>query len=215
MATLKGGMDTVTDDMVKAMNVTRDFLRNRNVEKERMDAVAPSEGDAAPDFEAEQLSPAGQRTGTKLRFSELLDKPVGLMFGSYTCPIFRDQLSRYEEIHQSLKARVNFLCVYILEAHPEDGWRVPHNWDKNICIPTPQSLDERAEIARLCVKEEGLTIPMVLDTMDDNLLKLYAGSPERLYVIGTDGVITHKSSIGPFDDEDVEDWHDALKRLAG
>ncbi len=32
--------------------------------------------------------------------------------------------------------------------------------------------------------------------------------------IGADGVITHKSSIGPFDDEDVEAWHDALKALA-
>ena len=205
----------MSDDMVEAMNVTRDFLRNRNVEKEQMDSVAPSEGETAPDFEAEQLSPTGQRTGTTLRFSDLFDNPVGLMFGSYTCPIFRDQLNRYEEIHQSLKDRINFLCVYILEAHPEDGWRVPHNWDKNICIPTPQSLNERAEIAKLCVKEEGLTIPMVLDTMDDALLKLYAGSPERLYAIGTDGVIKHKSSIGPFDDEDVEAWHDALKALAG
>ena len=148
MATLTGNMDALSDDMVKAMNVTREFLRNRNVQKEQMDAVAPSVGDAAPDFEAERLSPDGGRTESPLRFSDLLDKPVGLLFGSYTCPIFRNQLKRYEDIHQSLRDRVNFLSVYILEAHPEDGWRVPHNWDKNICIPTPKDLDERAAIAR-------------------------------------------------------------------
>lgn len=214
MATMTGGMDSVSDEMVEAMNVTREFLRNRNINKERMDAVAPSVGEAAPDFVAEKLTPEGERTNTLMKFSSLFDKPVGLMFGSYTCPIFRSQLQPYEEIHQSLKDQINFLCVYILEAHPEDGWRVPHNWDKNICIPTPQTMDERADVARLCMAEEGLTIPMVLDTMENDLLKLYAGSPERLYAIGRDGVITHKSSIGPFDDEDVEAWHDALKALA-
>ena len=103
--------------------------------------------------------------------------------------------------------------MYILEAHPEDGWRVPHNWDKNICIPTPKDMDERAAVAQLCVADEGLTMPMVLDTMEDELLKLYAGSPERLYAIGADGTITHKSSIGPFDDEDVNVWHDTVKAL--
>lgn len=214
MATMTGGMDTITDDMVKAMNVTREFLRNRNVDKARMDEAAPKVGDPAPDFEAELLSPHGQRTSEFVKLSDLFDKPVGLLFGSYTCPIFRGQLKRYEEIHQELKDTVNFLCVYILEAHPEDGWRVPHNWKKNICIPTPQDLDERADIAKLCVIDEGLTMPMVLDTMSDELLHLYAGSPERLYVIDGSGVITHKSSIGPFDNEDVEAWSDALRSVA-
>lgn len=214
MATLTGGMDSLSDDMVEAMNVTRDFLRNRNVEKDKLDALAPNVGDAAPDFEAEALSPNGERTGKMTRLSTLLDKPVGLLFGSYTCPIFRDQLKKYEDIHQTLKDRVNFLCIYILEAHPEDGWRVPHNWEKEICIPTPQNLDERAEIARLCRSKEGLTISMALDTMDNDILTRYAGTPERLYAIGMDGIITHKSSVGPFDMEDVESWHKALKDLA-
>ncbi len=74
-------------------------------------------------------------------------------------------------------------------------------------------MDERAAVAKFCIEEEGFTVPMVLDTMEDDLLKLYAGSPERLYAIDASGVITHKSSVGPFDDEDVEAWHDALKAL--
>lgn len=213
MATITGGMNTVTDELVAKMNVTREFLRDRNINKERMDAVSPGVEDQAPDFEAEALSADGTRTSERLKFSDLLSKPVGLVFGSYTCPIFRGQLARYEEIHQALKDQINFICVYILEAHPEDGWRVPHNWDKNIYIPTPKDMDERAAVAQLCVAEEGLTMPMVLDTMEDDLLKLYAGSPERLYAIGADSIITYKSSIGPFDDEDVNAWHDALKAL--
>ena len=213
MATMKGNPASLTDDMVAAMNVTREFLRDRNIDKERMDETAPKVGDTAPDFEAERLTEDGERSGNSIKLSDLFDKPVGLMFGSYTCPIFRDQLARYEEIHQSFKDRINFLCVYILEAHPEDGWRVPHNWDKNICIPTPKDLDQRADVARLCVTGEGLTMPMVLDTMENDLLKLYAGSPERLYAIGSDGIITHRSSVGPFDDEDVNGWENAIQNL--
>lgn len=214
MATLTGGMDSVSDEMVEAMNVTRDFLRNRNIEKDKLDARAPKVGDVAPDFEAETLSPDGARTGQTVKLSTLFDKPIGLLFGSYTCPIFRDQLKRYEDIHQALKDEINFLCIYILEAHPEDGWRVPHNWEKDICIPTPQDLEGRAKIASLCQAKEGLTIPMALDTMSNDILNLYAGTPERLYAIGADGVITHKSSVGPFDMEDVEAWHTALNTLA-
>jgi hypothetical protein len=213
MATMRGSMDSVSDEMVDAMNVTREFLDNRTVEKDKMDAIAPKISDQAPNFTAEQLSSDGSRSGEKISLSDLLNKPVGLLFGSYTCPIFRDQLRRYEEIYQARRANINFLCIYILEAHPEDGWRVPHNWNKDICLPTPQTLDERAKIAHLCRSKEGFTVPMALDTMENELLALYAGSPERLYAINIDGMITHKSSVGPFTMDDVEAWDAALGKL--
>ncbi|GEM_PF-854584 len=213
MATMRGSMDSVSDEMVDAMNVTREFLDNRTVEKDKMDAIAPKISDQAPNFTAEQLSSDGSRSGEKISLSDLLNTPVGLLFGSYTCPIFRDQLRRYEEIYQARRANINFLCIYILEAHPEDGWRVPHNWNKDICLPTPQTLDERAKIAHLCRSKEGFTVPMALDTMENELLALYAGSPERLYAINIDGMITHKSSVGPFTMDDVEAWDAALGKL--
>ena len=213
MATLKGNPDLATDEMLAAMNVSREYLRGRNAEKARLNESAPRVGDRAPVFTAPRLAEDGS-PGDEMRLSDLLSKPVGLLFGSYTCPIFRNQLARYEQIHQALWDRINFLCVYILEAHPEDGWRVPHNWDAGICIPTPQSLQGRAEIASLCRREQGLTIPMVMDTMSDELLTRYAGSPERLYAIDTDGTVAHQSSIGPFDDDDVEAWAAALKKLS-
>jgi len=213
MATLKSPLK-VSDEMLAAMNVTREFLANRNIDKQALDAQAPSCGSKAPNFRANLLDESGAPSEEVVELYGLLDKPVGLLFGSYTCPIFRDQLQRYEEIHQALKDRVNFLCVYILEAHPEDGWRVPHNWEKDIRFPTPGSLTERAKIAYLCRTEQGLSIPMAMDTMDNELMTRYAGSPERLYAIAADGTITHRSSIGPYDMDDVENWAEALQMLA-
>lgn len=213
MATLKSPLK-VSDEMLAAMNVTRDFLAKRNIDKQALDAQAPSPGSKAPNFSANLLDENGAPSGEVAELHALLEKPVGLLFGSYTCPIFRGQLQRYEEIHQALKGRVNFLCVYILEAHPEDGWRVPHNWERDICFPTPSSLNERAKIAHLCRAEHGLTIPMAMDTMDNALMTCYAGSPERLYAIAANATITHRSSIGPYDMDDVEAWFEALTAAA-
>ena len=50
----------------------------------RKDIAAPKEGDAAPDFAVERLSPDGKRTGETINLSAFFDKPVALLFGSYT-----------------------------------------------------------------------------------------------------------------------------------
>ncbi len=211
MATLKPPAN-LNDEMLAAMNVSREYLAKRSAEKARQNATAPAVGSPAPNFSAPLLGQDGAVSDQIIELRSLSGRPVGLLFGSYTCPIFRNQLARYEQIHRQLKSQVNFLCVYILEAHPEDGWRVPHNWEQDICFKTPQSVAERARIAHLCRSEQGLTIPIVMDTMDDTLLTRYAGSPERLYVIGADGTVLHRSAIGPFDMDDVQAWLEALKR---
>ena len=48
------------------------------------EAKAPKPGQRAPDFTLEQLDPRGKRTGTMVRLYDFLDKPVALVFGSYT-----------------------------------------------------------------------------------------------------------------------------------
>jgi len=56
-------------------------MRTYRLERER---AAPGVGDAAPDFEIERLSPAGERTGETFRLAGALGRPIGLIFGSYT-----------------------------------------------------------------------------------------------------------------------------------
>ena len=43
-----------------------------------------------------------------------------------------------------------------------------------------------------------MTVPLVVDDMDDRVGHLYSGMPDRLYVIGRDGRVVHKSGRGPF-----------------
>ena len=202
-----------SDEKERIDTAKHEFLRNNEILKQQKDALAPKVGDIAPDFQTEQLSADGKRTSEFTMLSELLDKPVGLIFGSYTCPYFRNNLPRFEQVYQSLKHSINFLCIYIREAHPIDGnWPLPNGINKGICISAHKNLDQRANAAKYLINN-ALTVPLVLDTMADDLLDLYAGSPERLYIIGIDGIVIHKSPIGPLDKKQVDEWHNALRVL--
>ena len=39
---------------------------------------------------------------------------------------------------------MDFYCVYIQEAHPDDGWQVPMNVTDDVVFSQPTSDDERA-----------------------------------------------------------------------
>jgi hypothetical protein len=54
-------------------------------------------------------------------------------------------------------------------------------------------------------------MPMALDDMADSINKAYSGSPERLYLIDESGIVRHRSGIGPFAMQVIEDWYETLK----
>ena len=93
---------------------------------------------------------------------------------------------------------MHFLCVYIREAHPNDGWQVMSNVRSEIVYDEPTTEAERAEVAQVCVLRLNLHMPMVLDAMDDAVDAAYAAMPERLYVIDAAGHIAWRSEMGPF-----------------
>ena len=91
-----------------------------------------------------------------------------------------------------------FLDVYVREAHPTTGWRMESNDQAGVCFPQPQSDDDRRKIARQCRAALKMTVPLVVDHMDDRVGHLYSGMPDRLYVIGRDGRVVYKGGRGPF-----------------
>lgn len=46
-------------------------------------------------------------------------------------------------------------------------------------------------------KQFKLTLPVLVDTIDDTMEKRYAGWPDRLYVIDATGRIAYKGGPGP------------------
>jgi len=91
------------------------------------------------------------------------------------------------DIYEEYGEKVEFLVIYIREAHPTDGWYIGrHN------IRDPKTMDERRRVAGRCESALEYGIRTYVDEMDDRVMKAYAAWPDRLYLIGLDGRVVHK-----------------------
>lgn len=155
----------------------------------------PAPGDLAPDFELS--SPDGSR---KVRLSSFRGhKPVVLVFGCLTCGNYRVYSETLEALYQQRKDQVEFLRVYVREAHPSDT-RAPTgtNARAGILIEQPTTLDERCRIAERCATDLRIETPMVVDGIDNRVGQAYGGWPDRLYLIDRDGRVAYQGGPGPF-----------------
>jgi hypothetical protein len=192
------------------------FLEKLMAERAPIEAGAPRVGEPAPEFEVqwlseEGLSEDGTLTDERVGLADYRGRDLALIFGNLTCPIYRGQIRRFNEIYAKLKDRYAFLLIYIREAHPEDGWQVEINRTQTVIYDQPVSTEERAAIAQTCVRQHLIDMPVAVDDMDDTINNLYAGSPERLYLIDADGIVRHRSVAGPFKLGVIETWYQVLK----
>lgn len=95
--------------------------------------------------------------------------------------------------------RAEFLAVYVREAHPGDGvWPGGFKSLAGDAIDQPTQLDARQSVAGECSKVLEISMPLVVDEIDDRVGRAYSGMPDRLYVIDRDGRVAYKSGRGPF-----------------
>ncbi len=102
-----------------------------------------------------------------------------------------------ERLCREYSDRMQPYLVYVREAHPDDGWQMKSNKRDGVVYDTPKSLRERARIATDCVRELGLTMPCLLDGMDNAVQMRYRGFPARACLVGKDGRIVFISKAGP------------------
>lgn len=148
----------------------------------------PKPGEAAPDFTLK--TPDGKST---VKLSSFRDrKPVVLIFGSWSCPLFRDQVPALEKLAKEYKDCVEFLVVYTREAHPAtetEGRMHERNVEEGVAVDAAKTEKDREAAATTCASKMKLSIPVVLDGMDDAVSRAYASWPDRFYVIGEDGKV--------------------------
>ena len=76
--------ESFLENLLKQRGISREQLRSDFGRRRKREEAAPNVGQPAPDFELELLSPGGKRTGEMRRLSDAFEKPVALIFGSYT-----------------------------------------------------------------------------------------------------------------------------------
>jgi len=113
---------------------------------------------------------------------------------------------RLYDLYEQYSDRMQFLSIYIREAHPIDGWHF--GWFMKLIMRMggyrthdaydPKTIEERRTIAGECETALKYGIRTYVDEMDDAVSKAYAAHPTRLYLIGLDGRVVYVGGLGPW-----------------
>jgi type I thyroxine 5'-deiodinase len=102
--------------------------------------------------------------------------------------------------------------IYVVEAHPEDEWQLDSNLTDGVIYSQPKEFVERVRIATEMLRDLQISIPTLVDSMDNAAANAFAAWPERIFVADAQGKIAYAGEPGPFG-FDPAGARDALIRL--
>ncbi|CAG8642223.1 18550_t:CDS:2 [Dentiscutata erythropus] len=111
-------------------------------------------------------------------------RPLVLLAGSLTCPLYRYISHVLNDIYERYRTSTDFYMIQIKEAHASDVWPIGNIVD----VKDHKTLDDRLTAAEEMVKATELKIPVLVDTMDNTFLKLYCPWPFRFFIV-VDGIL--------------------------
>ena len=101
-----------------------------------------------------------------------------------------------QRMYEDYKDLAAFRIVYISEAHAVDDAR-PIEMAKAKNIFEHQNFGQRCSTAEMMMADEQISIPCIIDNMDNAVEKAYKALPDRLYIVRKDGRLAIASSRGP------------------
>lgn len=102
-----------------------------------------------------------------------------------------------QQMYLDYKDVVEFYMVYISEAHALDD-RFPVDYAKELGIKEHTKFGERCTVASRLRLDKALTIPCLVDDMDNAVAKSYSAWPDRVFLVGKDGVLAVAAKRGPW-----------------
>ena len=102
-----------------------------------------------------------------------------------------------EKMFKDYKDIAEFFVVYISEAHAVDDRR-PVGYAEELGIKEHQNYGERCTVADRLFKDKKLTMPCLIDGMDNAVEEQYHGFPDRVFLVRTDGVLAVAGKRGPW-----------------
>ena len=67
-----------------------------------------------------------------------------------------------------------------------------------IIVSQPTRRKERAEVATTCCQSLAMSMPLLVDGINDRVGHAYSGMPDRMYVVDRSGRVAYKGGRGPF-----------------
>ncbi len=140
----------------------------------RKEAARP--GDLFPSFEL--ITTSGDRLNNRNVFG---DNPVLLIFGSMTCPMTASAAPSVQELYDDFGDRVDFIMLYVREAHPGENYRQAEN------------MEEKLEHSRTLKEFYGIKWTVAADNLDGDLHRALDPKPNSAFLMNKEGIIIFRS----------------------
>jgi len=94
--------------------------------------------------------------------------------------------------------KVEFIVVYIREAHALDGANPRGVGGDHPIVEEPLTIEERLAVATRCDAKLDLSpFTVVIDDIEDTASTAYAALPDRLYLVDKEGRVAYAGGRGP------------------
>jgi hypothetical protein len=154
-------------------------------------------GDTAADFTIYSLTGDTFNLATELAKG----KPILLIAGNYTCPVFRNKIPSINNVISTYSTQVTTVVYYGVEAHPTDtspyfGYVnvTSANNSAGILYPQPTTYGQRKQVVTDMLNDPAIPLlaPVYIDGPCNNLWEYYGPAPNNSYLIDTNGIIFSK-----------------------
>ncbi|MBL7827430.1 MAG: T9SS type A sorting domain-containing protein [Saprospiraceae bacterium] len=154
------------------------------------------EGDTVPDFQL--FTPEGEvfHLADMLTFG----KPVLLVNGNFTCPVFRGKVPALNQLVSEYGNEVIIRVVYTVEAHPDIDIS-PYfgyvntgspNVNAGILYRQPTTYGERLAIINDMTSEIDIDAPILVDGPCNEWWSTFGPAPNNAYLINPQGIVVAK-----------------------
>ncbi|MEZ4919207.1 MAG: T9SS type A sorting domain-containing protein [Saprospiraceae bacterium] len=153
-------------------------------------------GDTAFDFTLYSMD------GQAFNLASVLEsgKPVVLVGGNYTCPVFRNKVPDLNSLIETYGDSVFFAIIYGIEAHPDIDISPyfgyvntgAQNINAGILYQQPLTYGQRLDIGEDMLSEMDIDAPVYFDGPCNPWWAHYGPAPNNAYLIGTDGIVYAK-----------------------
>jgi len=173
-------------------------------------------GDTVPDFKLYTVD------GDSMQISDLLKdgKPVLLVGGSYTCPIYRNHVGDINDIVTLFGNQIHVYVVYTVEAHPQSPelspysgtvWNPSQNKKDGIYYYEPVYYKDRKDVASIMISKTAVNAEVLLDGPCNLWWETYAYAPNPAFLISPNGTVYAKQ--GWFNGDGLTPMSDEITSL--
>jgi Spy/CpxP family protein refolding chaperone len=140
-------------------------------------------GSPAPDVRINELG------GASVPLASFKGHVTVIEFGSLSAPTFRDHLAAIEKLKGEMGTRATFLIVYTREAYPAGQWDIDRNKEQNISVMQARDFTGRTALAQRARTTLKITLPMAVDSMEDEVARAFDAMPNGAVVLDKQGKI--------------------------